>query len=170
MAQPTYHFEGSGDAPKRDTRLDVCLGNLATSLGVAGEAWVDGNIYAHPYMVEPELFEGLYLNVRPARLPGGYHGYRVQVLTAESFPGTRLFAEHLFDDEWEPAVRGEVKVFEENPPNEYSLYLEGTRYTVNDGQEWLPDKDMMRLQYAAGLVTAHAKVVVAAMDDQYWCG
>jgi hypothetical protein len=63
-----------------------------------------------------------------------------------------------------------VKVFEENPPNEYSLYLEGTRYTVNDGQEWLPDKDMMRLQYAAGLVTAHAKVVVAAMDDQYWCG
>jgi hypothetical protein len=169
MAQPLYHFEGSGDAPSRDTRLNVCLGNLATQLGVAGEAWVEGNIYAHPYMVEPELYEGLHLNVRPARLQGGWRGYRVQVLTAESFPGTRLFAEHLFDDEWEAAVGGEVKMYEDNA-HEYKLHLDGTRYTVNDGQEHLPEKDMMRLQYAAGLVTAHAKVVVEKINDQYWCG
>jgi hypothetical protein len=170
MAQPLYHFEGPGDAPNRDKRLNVCLGNLAAQLGVAGEAWVEGNIYAHPYMVEPELTEGLYLNVRPARLQGGWQGFRVQVLTADSFPGSRVFAEHLFDDEWSAAFGGEVKVYDNNDPHEYSLHLDGMCYTVNDGQDTLPDKDMMRLQYAAGLVTAHAEIVVQNINDQYWCG
>jgi hypothetical protein len=148
--------------------LGACLGELATHLQVAGQSWVEGNIYAQPHLEQREPFEGSFLRVLPETLQDGWPGYRIIVDTPELPREGWLSAEHVFDDEWQAVEGGEVHVFDDGRPHSYWLHLKDGLYTVNEGYTVLPEIDTERIRHVTDLIAVHAEIIVETVNEPYW--